>query len=203
MRLREIRLVQDDDLFSSEMSGVTPLKREPRERLLKADRTDSAVRRQAAAASPARSDNRLSDDGITPLDAWYVLEFKRPGIQNGVYRKLRLGHYDIEACLDLHRMTVSEARAEVWSFFKEARRLGLRTLLITHGKGLSNKEKSGSGVLKGYVNHWLRDIEDVQAFHSAQVQHGGTGAVYVLLRKSEEKKRENRERFLKGRVQDV
>jgi hypothetical protein len=43
----------------------------------------------------------------------------------------------------------------------------------------------------------------VQAFHSAQVQHGGTGAVYVLLRKSEEKKRENRERFLKGRVQDV
>lgn len=203
MRLREIRLVQDDDLFSSEMSGVTPLKREPRERLLKADRTDSAVRRQAAAASPARSDNRLSDDGIPPLDAWYVLEFKRPGIQNGVYRKLRLGHYDIEACLDLHRMTVSEARAEVWSFFKEARRLGLRTLLITHGKGLSNKEKSGSGVLKGYVNHWLRDIEDVQAFHSAQVQHGGTGAVYVLLRKSEEKKRENRERFLKGRVQDV
>ena len=203
MRLREIRLVQDDDLFSSEMSGVTPLKREPRERLLKADRTDSAVRRQAAAASPARSDNRLSDDGITPLDAWYVLEFKRPGIQNGVYRKLRLGHYDIEARLDLHRMTVSEARTEVWSFFKEARRLGLRTLLITHGKGLSNKEKSGSGVLKGYVNHWLRDIEDVQAFHSAQVQHGGTGAVYVLLRKSEEKKRENRERFLKGRVQDV
>jgi DNA-nicking Smr family endonuclease len=46
-------------------------------------------------------------------------------------------------------MTVAEARIEVWSFFKEARRLGLRTLLITHGKGLGNKEKSGSGVLKG------------------------------------------------------
>jgi hypothetical protein len=40
----------------------------------------------------------------------------------------------------------------------------------------------------------------VQAFHSAQPQHGGTGAVYVLLRKSEEKKQENRERFLRGRV---
>ena len=100
-------------------------------------------------------------------------------------------------------MTVAQARIEVWSFFREARRLGLRTLLITHGKGLGNTEQSGSGVLKGYVNHWLKDIDDVQAFHSALPQHGGTGAVYVLLRKSEEKKRENRERFLKGRVQDV
>ena len=195
--------MQDDDLFASEMSGVTPLKREPRERLVKTEAVDVRQRRQSAIQSGARSDNHLSDDGVPPLDAWYVLEFKRPGIQNGVYRKLRLGHYDIEARLDLHRFTVAEARSEIWSFFKEARRLGLRTLLITHGKGFGNKEKSGSGVLKGYVNRWLRDVEDVQAFHSAQPQHGGTGSVYVLLRKSEDKKRENRERFMKGRVQDV
>ena len=195
--------MQDDDLFASEMSGVTPLKREPRERLVKTEAIDVNQRRQAATQLDARSDNYLSDDGVPPLDAWYVLEFKRPGIQNGVYRKLRLGHYDIEARLDLHRFTVAEARTEIWSFFKEARRLGLRTLLITHGKGFGNKEKSGSGVLKGYVNRWLTDIEDVQAFHSAQPQHGGTGSVYVLLRKSEDKKRENRERFMKGRVQDV
>ena len=195
--------MQDDDLFVSEMSGVTPLKREPRERLFKTESVDVAKRRQAAMQSDARSDNHLSDDGVQPLDAWYVLEFKRPGIQNGVYRKLRLGHYDIEARLDLHRFTVAEARTEIWSFFKEARRLGLRTLLITHGKGFGNKEKSGSGVLKGYSNRWLRDLEDVQAFHSAQPRHGGTGSVYVLLRKSEDKKRENRERFMKGRVQDV
>jgi DNA-nicking Smr family endonuclease len=195
--------MQDDDLFASEMSGVTPLKREPRERLVKTESVDVGQRRKAATQSVPRSDNHLADDGVPPLDAWYVLEFKRPGIQNGVYRKLRLGHYDIEARLDLHRFTVAEARTEIWSFFKEARRLGLRTLLITHGKGFGNKEKSGSGVLKGYVNRWLRDVGDVQAFHSAQPQHGGTGAVYVLLRKSEDKKRENRERFMKGRVQDV
>jgi DNA-nicking Smr family endonuclease len=195
--------MQDDDLFASEMSGVTPLKREPRERLLKKESVDVSKRRQAATHSLSLGDNHLSDDGVSPLDAWYVLEFKRPGIQNGVYRKLRLGHYDIEARLDLHRFTVVEARTEIWSFFKEAANLGLRTLLITHGKGFGNKKKSGSGVLKGYVNRWLRDIEDVQAFHSAQPQHGGTGSVYVLLRKSEDKKRENRERFMKGRVQDV
>ena len=195
--------MQDDNLFASEMGDVTPLKRDPRERLVKTETVDASRRRQAATQMTARSDNFLSDDGVPPLDAWYVLDFKRPGIQNGVYRKLRLGQYETEARLDLHRYTVAEARRELWSFFKEARRLGLRTLLITHGKGFGNKEKSGSGVLKGYVNRWLQDIDDVQAFHSAQPQHGGTGSVYVLLRKSDAKKKENRERYTKGRQQDV
>ena len=75
--------------------------------------------------------------------------------------------------------------------------------MSTHGKGLGNKEKSVPGVLKVDVNSWVRDMEGVQASHSAHPQHGGTGSVYVLLRKSEDKKRENRERFMKGRVQDV
>ena len=74
--------MQDDDLFASEMSGVTPLKREPRERLVKTEVVDVNQRRQAAIQSGARSDNHLSDDGVPPLDALYVLEFKRPGIQN-------------------------------------------------------------------------------------------------------------------------
>lgn len=195
--------MQDDNLFASEMGDVTPLKRDPRERLIKTETVDASRRRQAATQMTARLDNFLSDDGVPPLDAWYVLDFKRPGIQNGVYRKLRLGQYETEARLDLHRYTVAEARRELWSFFKEARRLGLRTLLITHGKGFGNKEKSGSGVLKGYVNRWLQDIDDVQAFHSAQPQHGGTGSVYVLLRKSDAKKKENRELYTKGRQQDV
>jgi DNA-nicking Smr family endonuclease len=55
-------------------------------------------------------------------------------------------------------------------------------------------------VLKGFVNQWLRDLDPVQAFHSARPEHGGTGAVYVLLAKSEAKKQENRERFMRGRV---
>ena len=50
------------------------------------------------------------------------------------------------------------------------------------------------------MNRWLQELEPVQAFHSAQPAQGGTGAVYVLLAKSAEKKRENRERFMRGRV---
>jgi DNA-nicking Smr family endonuclease len=193
--------VHSDELFEAEMAGVTPLKREARERIVKsASHGDDAARRRAAEGVEEGAANRLVDEGIEPLDAWYVLDFKRAGIQNGVYRKLRQGRYDIDARLDLHRMTVKQAREEVHAFVCESMKYGLRTVLILHGKGQRKAEIEKTAVLKGYVNHWLQELEDVQAFHSAQPVHGGTGAVYVLLRKSAEKKRENRERFLKGRV---
>ena len=52
---------------------------------------------------------------------------------------------------------------------------------IIHGKGLSSgKQKS---VLKTYINHWLSEHERVLAFHSAKAKDGGTGAVYVLLKR--------------------
>ncbi len=193
--------MSEKDLFLEEMSGVKPLQREPRERLVKQSVEGDVERRREAATQPLKDKiNPLLDEGVDPLDAWYVLDFKRPGIQHGVYKKLRMGRYDIEARLDLHRMTVKQAREEVKQFIDEASKLGLRTLLILHGKGQRKVEKENTAVLKGYVNHWLQQLEMVQAFHSAQPVHGGTGAVYVLLRKNADKKRENRERFLKGRV---
>ena len=193
--------MSEKDLFLEEMSGVKPLQREPRERLIRQSAEgDVELRRQAATEPLHEKINPLLDEGVDPLDAWYVLDFKRPGIQHGVYKKLRMGRYDIDARLDLHRMTVKQAREEVKQFIDEAGKLGLRTLLILHGKGQRKVELENTAVLKGYVNHWLQQLEMVQAFHSAQPVHGGTGAVYVLLSKSADKKRENRERFLKGRV---
>ena len=195
------KVVSDDEFFQAEMLGVTPLKRDARERLLrKENEGDGKARRQAAVGEPEGLLNSLVDEGIDPLDAWYVLAFKRPGIQHGVYKKLRQGRYDIDARLDLHRLSVKQARVDVHSFIQEAMQYGLRTVLILHGKGQRKTEQEKTAVLKGYVNHWLQDLEEVQAFHSAQPVHGGTGAVYVLLRKNLQKKRENRERFLKGRV---
>lgn len=195
--------MNEDDLFAEEMAGVRPLGRDARVRLVKERLSEDQQRdRRRAAEGEDQLINPLEDEGISPLDAWFVLEFKRPGIQNGVYRKLRLGHYQVDACLDLHRMLVRQAREEVFSFIDEATRLGLRTLLIVHGKGQSKSQGDQTAVLKGYVNQWLQNLDPVQAFHSAQPQHGGTGSVYVLLKKSDEQKRENRVQYLKGRVQD-
>ena len=195
--------MSDEDLFAEEMKGVKPLSRAARVRLVKERLSeDQQQGRRLAAEGREEVINPLVDEGVLPLDAWYVLEFKRSGIQNGVYRKLRLGQYQIDARLDLHRMTAKQARQEVFSFISEAGQLGLRTLLIVHGKGQSAAGSAPTAVLKGLVNHWLRELQTVQAFHSAQPLHGGTGAVYVLLRKSAEKKRENRLNYTKGRTQD-
>lgn len=188
--------------FLSEMADVKPLQVAERVRLDRSAAKDVAaeVRRAAAVAERERDSNPLADEGVQPLDPWYVLEFKRPGIQNGVYRKLKQGRYAAEARLDLHRMSVQRARREIFEFIGECHTLGLRSVLLVHGKGERQPDRAAMGILKGYVNHWLRELEPVQAFHSAQPHNGGTGAVYVLLSKSAEKKRENRERFMRGRV---
>ena len=193
-----------DDLFLAEMSDVVPLKREPRVSRQVAGRNDrdsSLDQRRRAAVEGKQADrNILTEEGIAPLDPWFVLEFKRPGVQNGVFRKLKQGRYEAEARLDLHRMTAAVARRELFEFIEQSFELGLRSVLIIHGKGESKADRERSSILKGCTDHWLRELAIVQAFHSAQPRHGGTGAVYVLLKKSEDKKRENREKFMKGRV---
>ncbi len=194
----------EEDLFLQEMSDVVPLKRKPRARHRAATPSgrDPSVehRRRAAVEGRAEDRNILTQEGIAPLDPWYILEFKRPGVQNGVFRKLKQGRYEMEARLDLHRMSVARARRELFGFIEESHQLGLRCVLLVHGKGESGADRERSSILKGCTDHWLRELDVVQAFHSAQPRHGGTGAVYVLLKKSEEKKRENREKFMKGRV---
>ena len=204
-RCRSHAVNDDDKLFLEEMADVKPLKRQPRAAPRGgAPRPDGntslEARRRAAVEAPATDRNILDEEGIAPLDPWYVLEFKRPGVQNGVFRKLKQGRYEPEARLDMHRMTARRARRELFEFIEESCRLGLRSVLVVHGKGDSKPERERSSVLKGCSDHWLRQLDVVQAFHSAQPRHGGTGAAYVLLRKSEERKRENRERFMKGRV---
>lgn len=195
----------DDDAFRAAMVDVAPLKREKRVQLGGRTAAEDAktlqARRQAAAEEGGDDPNPLTDTQIQPLDAWYVLDFKRPGVQNGVYRKLKQGRYEAQARLDLHRMSVERARREIFEFVAQAYDYGLRSVLVIHGKGETRADQERCSILKGGVDHWLRELETVQAFHSARPQHGGTGAVYVLLRKSEEKKRETREQFSRGRLQ--
>ena len=189
-----------DDLFMQEMGGVKPLSVEKKVALNRSAKSASSVlaRREAATQSIEKDKNHLSSDYVELLDPYYPLEFKRSGVQHGVFKKLKQGKYPSEARLDLHRMTVEVARVEVFRFIKDSASYDLRSLIIVHGKG--NHSKSDAALLKSYVNKWLPDLDEVQAFCSAQPQHGGLGAVYVLLGKSERKKLENRERITRGRT---
>ncbi|MGC1511084.1 DNA endonuclease SmrA [Ketobacter sp.] len=193
----------DDNLFQSEMEGVKPLQRaQDRISLRQRQRgsqspTDAQLARREAAAQELQGDeNLLTSEYVEMVGPHDILDYKRSGVQEGVYRKLRLGKYTVDAVLDLHRKTVEQARQEVFEFIRECTRHGVRTVMILHGKG---DRSDPPALLKSYVNKWLPDLPQVMAFHSAQRQHGGAGALYVLLKKNEAKKQENRERHLRGR----
>ncbi len=183
----------DDDSFREEMQGVTPLMQTRAE--LKGERRAPSLaqqaRRLAAQQENTQDDNFLGEDFVPQIAPDDILEFSKPGIQHGVLRKLRLGRYSIDARLDLHKHTVAQARVAVFDFIRDSMRYDVRTALIVHGKGARSQPRSA--MIKSCVNHWLKQLPEVLAFHSAQKQHGGVGAVYVLLRKSERQKQKTRE----------
>jgi DNA-nicking Smr family endonuclease len=179
----------DKNSFFQQMKDVQPIKVEQKVTLASPhqDKVNVDSRRKAATAELAKDKNFLSGEYIEPVDPLAILEFKRDGVQNGVYRNLRLGKYQIDARLDLHHMTVDQARTAVFQFIKDCMQHDIRCALITHGKGEGRDQPAQ---LKSCVAHWLPQFQEVLAFHSAQKQHGWVGATYVLLRKSEKKKLE-------------
>jgi DNA-nicking Smr family endonuclease len=86
----------------------------------------------------------------------------------------------VQSVIDLHGMTVDEARDALADFLLEARNRGLRCVRVIHGKGLTSPNREP--VLKGKVRRWLAQWDDVLAYCEAARHAGGAGAVIVLLR---------------------
>ncbi|WP_295802493.1 DNA endonuclease SmrA [uncultured Microbulbifer sp.] len=186
----------DNETFLGAMGAlgdVKPLAAERKTAPLRKDSRDplnQRARREAATAQTARELNPLGGEFVEPVDPRDPIEFKRDGVQNGVYRNLRLGKYSVDARLDLHNHTVEMARSTLYQFVRDCLEADVRCALVTHGKGEGRKQPA---VLKSCLNTWLPQLPEVLAFHSAQKQHGGLGATYILLRKSERKRQQNLE----------
>lgn len=177
--------ISGDDLFESMLGeDVVPLsgKGAHRTEQVQTQTPGMAERRKAAQREESQYSNELATgDEIKQLDPFDTLTFARAGVQHGVFKNLRQGKYEIQSALDLHGKTVEQSRQAVWGFIKDCAKQGVRCAIITHGKGLGREEPAK---LKSCVNHWLPQIESVLAFHSAQKQHGGLGATYILFKKS-------------------
>ena len=165
--------------FLQAISGVRPLKQD---KIAPHKPRRKPVPQQSLLDQQAVVDSLLSDEFDPEIETGEELVFARPGLQHGVLRKFRRGHFLVEAKLDLHGHTVPEARELVNNFLREAQNDGRRCVRIIHGKGLSSAGKIP--VLKGKVNVWLRRKQEVLAFCSARPVDGGTGAVYVLLKRN-------------------
>jgi DNA-nicking Smr family endonuclease len=102
------------------------------------------------------------------------------------HEKLAKGRLPIEARVDLHGMTQSEAHGLLLGFLHRAYALGIRHVLVITGKGSS---LGSDGVLKKAVPAWFATPSFrplVGSYESAARHHGGGGALYVRLRRQTE-----------------
>lgn len=109
------------------------------------------------------------------------------GIEKRLARSLARGHEPIERRIDLHGMRQAEAHRALLGFIHHAQAEGARVVLVITGKGGTDEEREGRGVLRRMVPHWLAEPglrRIVLGFDSAARGHGGEGALYVRLRKS-------------------
>ena len=150
-----------------------------------------------AAISEAIQDesNPLSISLRQTVDPDDMLSFKRPGIQDGVFKNLRLGKYGVEALVDLQRLRINDCRNELYQKIQSNHELGVRTLLVKHGRGYNSQPVPA--LTKSYVAQWLQEMSEVIAFHSAQRLHGSLAATYVLLKKHPNQKQINREKLFR------
>jgi DNA-nicking Smr family endonuclease len=170
---------EDRRAFRKAMRNVIPLrnhaapprKSSPRPRALQRRRDEKR------ALEESRDDPRHPDEFASEP----ALEYVAPGVQKRIIRRLRRGQIPVQASLDLHGMTLAVAREEFARFLAEARASDLICVRIVHGKGYRSGQRGP--VLKRAVARWLSRRRTVLAYTSARPVDGGTGAVYVLLRR--------------------
>jgi DNA-nicking Smr family endonuclease len=175
-----VTIKPDDDeahLFREAVRDVKPLGK---------DAPPPEVRKPRAQARFTRADRRavlresLETDTIDPeIASGEELVFHREGVQLSILRKLRRGQYRVQAEIDLHGLTVAQAKEALREFIAHSLARHIRCVRVIHGKGLRSGHRGP--VLKGAVSHVLRRIAPVLAYVSARQVDGGTGAIYVLL----------------------
>jgi DNA-nicking Smr family endonuclease len=169
----------EDEEFRNALAGVEPLRPDRR----------VAVRRPRPAPVPRetwRDERAALAESLGPaslddmIESGEELAFVRNGCSPQLLRKLRRGHWVVEASLDLHGMNRIAAATAVSEFLRRCRARQLGCVRIVHGKGLGSLNREP--VLKGLLRKWLQQRQDVLAFSQAPAAHGGGGAVLVLLK---------------------
>jgi DNA-nicking Smr family endonuclease len=170
---------QERRLFELSVGEVTPM---PENLRAMHERTPpQALPLQREADERAVLLQALSDDFDVDslLETDETLSFRRPEIGVEVVRKLRRGHWSLQAQIDLHGLRRDQAREALGHFIHESARRGLRCVRVVHGKG--NGSPGREPVLKSRVRRWLVQKDEVLAFVQARASDGGAGALMVLL----------------------
>ena len=179
-------------LFLSEMTGVTPLPKDPRGHVDK----PRPQRRVSAYPEPDALDELR--DLVEGRGAFSIqstdeyMEGVAPGVDYRLAQRLHRGEFAVQAQCDLHGHTVDEAKVVMQRFVTQAYTAGQRCVRVIHGRGRNSRDNRP--VLKEQVQVWLshgRLSRLVLAFATAPAVDGGAGAVYVLLRRASAQRKPN------------
>jgi len=162
--------------FADATRDVKPL--EPDDRLPRSKPRPPAKARISRAAEISTIEESLHGHWHESVDG--EIEYRRDGVSSRLLKDLKRGRFSVEAELDLHGMTRMQAESELKDFLVECVERGLGCVRIVHGKGM--RSGPGGPVLKNTVHALLARTDAVLAYSSASSRHGGSGAVYVLLR---------------------
>jgi DNA-nicking Smr family endonuclease len=139
---------------------------------------------EEAEALVALSDLVAGTGAFDVSDSAEYVEGAVVGLDARIMKRLRRGEFAYQAYVDLHGMSAAAARVAIERFIGDAFATGHRAVLVVHGRGRNSKDNVP--VLKERLKTWLargRIGRVVLAFSSARPADGGTGALYVLLRR--------------------
>ena len=178
---------EDAQLWNAAMHDVTPLKGRNPPKIPK----NTKKLPKKSLKRPNSDKNRRKIDKIPQNTS------KNSGneVDRRSFERFRKGEMPIEARLDLHHMNQEQAHKTLHDFILRSYAAGKRCVLVITGKGEREKGKARNddhwlspetGVLRKHVPDWLQDPALkplILKTSPAQPKDGGTGALYVLLRR--------------------
>lgn len=195
----------DAALWQSVVASARPLKKKPLAQapeilsLTNPNQSGPAPKVASSKLSSAKSSGRpapIAAPVAAPRPPPLVVHSRR-GTVAGVDRQsteaLRKGELRIEDRIDLHGRTQIQAHAALSRFLTQCQAAGLRCVLVVTGKGEAGSDAAAPilgarrGILREMLPRWLNEPanrERILMMSPAQPKDGGTGAFYVLLRRS-------------------
>jgi len=170
----------ENKIFKEAMKGITPLKSS--NRIVHASNKKNIKKRTKPHPDDTTPQTLKPYIAHQPdVTAECILSYQKPGLDPKLLKQLTSGKNAIQLTIDLHGETEASAEQTLIEAWQHAEAQALRHLLIIHGKG--KQSVGNTAILKSLVNRFLLSMPNVLAFCSAKPQDGGTGAVYVLLKR--------------------
>lgn len=170
---------EDRALFRASVDAIKPLKKNIGRALT--EKPDLTPPIEKKIESGAKSQRSLSSMYYEEVDVEACLSYRQPSLSQKCFTDLKNARKPWQCCLDLHGLRPDEAEEKILGFLSKVQEKGYQRVLIIHGKGGRSNKKA---ILKNLVNHWLKQLPEILAFHSALPRDGGNGALYILIKRT-------------------